>query len=125
MQKQIFDDHNYSVYTGKDVCLKCSQCHMVFLNNEQLELHLTTHNGDNPYKCNQYEDTFSNINLTYNVMIHNRYQCNQCDMKFYENSDLKRHMAIHTQEVQYKCNHCSETFLILSDFLCHVRMYRN
>ena len=68
--------------------------------------------SDGPYKCIQCDKEFSsNTNLTKHIRIHTGeklYKCNLCEKTFSQQYDLKRHSEIHTGEKLYKCNLCEK-----------------
>ena len=67
---------------------------------------MTTHTGENSYKCSVCEIVFLHTSaLKIHMKIHierKPYQCNSCDKDFLNTYDLKIHMKQHSDEKPYQ-----------------------
>lgn len=50
------------------------------------------------------------------------FQCNQCNAKFKINSDLKRHIRVHSGEKPYKCDFCDYRCAMKGNLKSHVQI---
>ncbi|CAL4224268.1 unnamed protein product [Meganyctiphanes norvegica] len=63
----------------------------------------------NMNSCKKYQDT-----------VEKSYQCSHCDRKFTQNSGLKMHMVIHSDEKPYQCSYCDKAFKLKGTLKSHV-----
>ncbi|KAJ1894869.1 hypothetical protein LPJ81_005078 [Coemansia sp. IMI 209127] len=81
--------------------------------------------ADKPYACDQCELTFSRQhNLKSHALTHSTerpFSCNVCHTPFRRQHDLKRHMKLHTGEKPYKCTNCERSFARLDALNRHMR----
>ena len=66
--------------------------------------------GENPYKCNMCQKTFSSSgNLRSHEKNHKKketQQCKLCDKSFLKKSEFKEPAQVHIEEKQYSCYSC-------------------
>ncbi|KAI9471261.1 hypothetical protein BX667DRAFT_472151, partial [Coemansia mojavensis] len=81
--------------------------------------------ADKPYACDQCELTFSRQhNLKSHALTHSTerpFACAVCQTQFRRQHDLKRHMKLHTGEKPYKCSNCGRCFARLDALNRHMR----
>ncbi|KAJ2339075.1 hypothetical protein IWW50_006815, partial [Coemansia erecta] len=81
--------------------------------------------AEKPYACDQCELTFSRQhNLKSHALTHSTerpFACSVCQTPFRRQHDLKRHMKLHTGEKPYKCTNCGRSFARLDALNRHMR----
>ncbi|KAI4458122.1 zinc finger protein [Holotrichia oblita] len=66
--------------------LKCTYCPKMFSHRGDMNKHLRTHTGEQPFSCHI------------------------CQRKFKHTSNLKRHLTVHSGDKPYTCNLCGKKF---------------
>lgn len=79
----IPNSHNHSRINKE---MKCNYCMKVFSHRGDMNKHLRTHTGEQPYSCEI------------------------CQRKFKHTSNLKRHLAVHSGNKPFECNLCGKKF---------------
>ncbi|KAJ2724091.1 hypothetical protein GGI07_002212 [Coemansia sp. Benny D115] len=81
--------------------------------------------ADKPYACDQCELTFSRQhNLKSHALTHSTerpFSCPICQTPFRRQHDLKRHMKLHTGEKPHTCTNCGRSFARLDALNRHMR----
>ncbi|KAJ2767024.1 hypothetical protein IWQ56_003489, partial [Coemansia nantahalensis] len=81
--------------------------------------------AEKPYACDQCELTFSRQhNLKSHALTHSSerpFSCEVCQTPFRRQHDLKRHMKLHTGEKPFKCTNCGRSFARLDALNRHMR----
>ncbi|KAJ1914143.1 hypothetical protein H4219_004916 [Mycoemilia scoparia] len=82
-------------------------------------------NVDKPYACDQCDLTFSRQhNLKSHALTHSTerpFLCSVCKVPFRRQHDLKRHMKLHTGEKPHTCTNCGRSFARLDALHRHMR----
>ncbi|XP_056444988.1 zinc finger protein 782-like [Gadus chalcogrammus] len=102
-------------------------CSKVIPNNANMIVHMRTHSGEKPYKCDHRMKRFSHKgNLNKHVMTHSGekpYKCDQCKERFSRTGTLKIHLRTHSGEKPYKCDQCTKRFSRTSHLKIHLRTH--
>ncbi|XP_056436443.1 zinc finger protein 665-like [Gadus chalcogrammus] len=102
-------------------------CGKVIPNDANMIVHMRTHSGVKPYKCDQCTKRFSlKCRLKRHIRTHSGekpYKCDQCMKCFSLGSTLKRHMSTHSGEKPYKCDQCTKSFCRIDYLKIHMRTH--
>lgn len=111
LKKHIRDVHN------KAECNRCPYCDETFKKYREKKTHLISVHGFffEEFKCDLCPKVFT---LKGKLDVHKKqvhfqiknHTCEECDLKFYQKSDLKDHMLTHTGERKYQCDICKKCF---------------
>ncbi|CAB1336632.1 unnamed protein product [Coregonus sp. 'balchen'] len=95
---------------------KCQICPYASRNSSQLTVHLRSHTGGFCCCWMFYKDIY------FSTLGDAPFQCTQCEAKFKINSDLKRHIRIHSGEKPYKCDFCEYRCAMKGNLKSHVQI---
>ncbi|XP_059904954.1 zinc finger protein 431-like isoform X2 [Gadus macrocephalus] len=102
-------------------------CGKVIPNNANMIVHMRTHSGENPYKCDQCTKGFSlKRHLKSHMRTHSGekpYKCDQCTKRYRRTSHLKRHIMTHSGERPFRCDQCTKGFSLKCDLNIHMRTH--
>ena len=81
------------------------------------------------YECDVCEKRFSqSSNLQTHMRYHTKdkpYECDVCEKCFHTSSNLEVHMRVHTKEKPFECDVCDEAFRQLGHLQTHKRIHTN
>ncbi|XP_055587143.1 zinc finger protein 726-like [Uranotaenia lowii] len=127
---------------------ECDLCPQKFYSSGNLNVHKKLHSSNTNYKPNKDWSQYYTVhqepgqNKTYTCKICSKpysstvinshlklhfkeILCDQCDLKFPNQSQLKKHYVVHTGERQFKCTFCSKDFLHKGNLRQHLKLHRN
>lgn len=116
-------EEHFRSHTG-DRPYKCEFCPMAFATPTRKKLHMIIHTGENPNVCNFCGKKFASYaTLMGHRFIHTKkgVECTVCKKHFARAVDVKKHMAVHTQEKSFICKICGKGYLYATSLKSHTR----
>ena len=96
----------------------------IICSGSNVKLHISTHNGEKPYKCQLCQKSFvRSSHVKEHMRIHTGeapYKCQLCQKLFNFSGNLKMHMRTHTGQKPYKCQFCHNSFSQSSNLKTHM-----
>ncbi|XP_074536900.1 uncharacterized protein zbtb48 isoform X2 [Halichoeres trimaculatus] len=134
--KRYFRKENLLIHEIRDCSkvhtLSCVTCSATFSGKEELRLHVVSHTGEMPYKCQTCTEQFMyKKNLTTHLMkIHGHpkpHACPQCPKTFLTKTELRVHEAAkHRGEKPFVCEECGHRATSRNGLQMHIKaIHRN
>ena len=113
---QLRNKHQNLIHTKR---YPCEVCQKVFSEKTRLMIHARIHSGERPYVC---EDCGFSCSQKDNLRLHKEFRhpvsgqqekkftCDICSASFLTNSNLRRHVLIHSDVKQCVCETCGKSF---------------
>ncbi|XP_062550813.1 zinc finger protein 62-like [Armigeres subalbatus] len=103
---------------------RCDRCPKAYSQAYLLKEHAKCHDTEKRHKCSHcdYRAKQSHMLKDHVSRMHTTERpakCNECDRAFINNSELKKHMAIHSSEMHFQCEQCEQVFRRKMDLARH------
>ncbi|KAG9279011.1 gastrula zinc finger protein XlCGF48.2-like isoform X1 [Astyanax mexicanus] len=114
---------------------RCQECGKMFLRQNSLILHRTSHQKLNSHRCHSCKVVFPQMNLLRThkcmppdnpsqVLLNHKFSCEHCGKRFHSRANLKVHYAVHTGERPHTCSYCGRGFTQKGNLNTHERIHR-
>lgn len=117
---QNFKHHSYLAahianIHATDFPFRCESCPKAYSQAYLLKEHAKSHNTEKRHKCPHcdYRAKQSHLVKDHVVRMHSTERpakCGECDRAFINNSELKKHMAVHSGKMHFQCDECDQVF---------------
>lgn len=109
---------------------KCPHCNMRFKGNYNKVQHMVKEHGVEPvvYQCKACDRNFNSkpVLLRHtkrNHLMERRFECSDCNLKFFDKRTLEDHITKHTGEKNYRCDVCLKTYARSRTLREHLRIH--
>uniref|UniRef100_A0A3P9ND19 Pleiomorphic adenoma gene-like 2 n=1 Tax=Poecilia reticulata TaxID=8081 RepID=A0A3P9ND19_POERE len=109
---------------------ECLVCGALFVTQEKLRLHTSSHTGEKPFHCSQPHcpKAFSSkYKLFRHMATHSpqkTHQCSFCEKMFHRKDHLKNHLQTHDPNKEaFKCDECGKHYNTKLGYKRHVAMH--
>ncbi|XP_075989291.1 zinc finger protein 711-like isoform X9 [Anticarsia gemmatalis] len=122
--------HEKLKHTNKRIQIKCGYCNESFEDYRRKEAHLiATHGLIVPTsKCNACDKVFKDrkrltLHIKRDHLMDKRHKCPECDMRFFQSTELKDHIVKHIGSRDFKCSVCSKAFPRAKSLKEHLKIH--
>ncbi|CAH0556599.1 unnamed protein product [Brassicogethes aeneus] len=111
----------------EDLLFSCTECNLIFLKKEELDLHLQNHGKRKQHQCEHCLKSFTKpSHLTRHLKTHSAdklYVCNVCKKRFSRLDQLHLHVSSHSGVKPHICEICLKGFNQISNLKDHMRTH--
>lgn len=103
--------------------IQCTYCQKRYVRAVDLEVHLRSHTGDTPFKCDKCEKAFTKRStLRKHLQLHEgiQWKCEDCGKQYLYEWTLQRHRLEHTG-LPLKCSICGKEFPEMYKIRRHIK----
>ncbi|XP_055676485.1 gastrula zinc finger protein XlCGF57.1-like [Lutzomyia longipalpis] len=122
-------ENNRRNLRNRDKNFLCTTCGKSFYTNFHLEVHVRSHTGQRPFKC-QHPDchrAFSQLSglkmHTYTHTGEKPFCCKICGKSFNQYGHVREHMLIHSDIRPHVCKICNHSFRVKGNLTAHMMIH--
>ncbi|TRY61365.1 hypothetical protein TCAL_04198 [Tigriopus californicus] len=125
--RPTFNETSSNVFKELDLCHQNNRPKEEWDDGSTLDLvkptSLTTSQGPDTKELDKWKPIGEDRTLNGSKTAKSKHQCQYCDKQFIKNSDLLRHIRVHTGERPFACDQCHKKFSLKSTLISHKRLH--
>ena len=96
--------------------MDCPECGKKFYHKNSFKWHMRCHTGEVPFVCEicaksyRLENSLKHHMQRQHQNLPRTHKCTLCPKTFYNNCELKSHMAVHSDDRPFTCEECGKSF---------------
>nr|XP_026489421.1 zinc finger protein 93-like isoform X1 [Vanessa tameamea] len=120
------EEHLVKVHGVRSVTFECQACDKIFMSQRALRDHTKRdHLMERQHTCTVCDmKFFRQSEVTKHMVKHTgvrMFQCEVCSKSYGRRNTLREHMRIHTNDRRFKCEHCGQAFVQKCSWRGHMR----